>query len=357
MGKIDVFQIILEKPGSIYYPGENVTGRAQIKVSERIQINTITLAITGETNVHWSERHSTGTGNNRRTTTKNYRSHEQYFAVSLVVLASQVGQDLYLESGEKFYPFQFVLPAAIPTSFEHSTGKTRYSIHGVVDIPGMFKFNKRAIRTFCVVCPFDLNYLPALIQPYAISDEKVLGCGPCKSEPIMANFSITKSGYVPGEGISFKTSLNNKSNKKIKPMTIRLIQKLVFFAQGRSHGSALTVATITFDKFVEARSIVDWIGVFVIPSVCPSSNGLCKIIQLSYQLVLNFDAEGLAVSRDVAIPLVIGTIPLQGNSSAQPSYVSSVFGPSLEQSTEAADENLVSDNNTFVPSYPVFKNF
>ena len=44
----------------------------------------------------------------------------------------------------------------------------------------------------------------------------------------------------------------------------------------------------------------------VIPPVCPSSNGLCHIIEIRYFLVLNFDATGMSVSTDLKIPITIG---------------------------------------------------
>ena len=44
-----------------------------------------------------------------------------------------------------------------------------------------------------VISPYDLNLMPALRQPYGASEMKVLCCGPCKSDPIIATFEIPKS--------------------------------------------------------------------------------------------------------------------------------------------------------------------
>jgi hypothetical protein len=54
-------------------------------------------------------------------------------------------------------------------------------------------FNKRSERAFTVLSDYDLNLHPVLRKSYGVSDSKVLCCGPCKSEPILAKFDIPKS--------------------------------------------------------------------------------------------------------------------------------------------------------------------
>ena len=44
-------------------------------------------------------------------------------------------QYLYLEFGDYNLKFQILLPARLPTSFEHMIGRIRYSLHACVDIP------------------------------------------------------------------------------------------------------------------------------------------------------------------------------------------------------------------------------
>jgi hypothetical protein len=53
MGKIDYFNILLDKKDQIYYNGEMVTGKIQINVVERIKINSLFVEFDGESNVHW----------------------------------------------------------------------------------------------------------------------------------------------------------------------------------------------------------------------------------------------------------------------------------------------------------------
>lgn len=75
--------------------------------------------------------------------------------------------------------------------FKSKLIKFRYSIYGTIDIP--WAIDKHTIRSFTVISHLNLNMNPAFAQAYGVSEVKILCCGPCKSDPITANFSIVKS--------------------------------------------------------------------------------------------------------------------------------------------------------------------
>lgn len=194
-------------------------------------------------------------------------------------------------------------------------------------------------------------------------------CGPCKSDPIIANFSILKGGYVPGEAIVFNVAIDNKSNREVKEMTVNLIQVIKFHATRKSRTCTRNVASIQFPKRIAERSMEKWDNsVLVIPPVCSSSNMTCRIIEVSYMVTFNFDASGVAVSTDITIPIVIGTIPMaiQANQ-MQPqlpfTYEADMFGPNTVQMPSENDagadkgEMYESDANTFKPFYPYYKDY
>lgn len=187
MGKIDYFTIALQKPNPIYFSGEPLIGTVNIRVSERLKINCVKMVINGSARVHWTESHQSG----KSSTTRHYSATENYLSFNVVFVAKQASAgDLYLEPGDYSYPFNIVLPPNLPTSFEHIYGRVRYSIYGTIDIP--WAFDKHTTRSFTIVSPLDLNSNPNLRQPYSVSASKVLCCGPCKSDPITASFSVRK---------------------------------------------------------------------------------------------------------------------------------------------------------------------
>ena len=55
MGKVKVFQILLDKVQPIYMVGEVVSGTMYVEISKRLKINTLKLSFTGGGRVHWTE--------------------------------------------------------------------------------------------------------------------------------------------------------------------------------------------------------------------------------------------------------------------------------------------------------------
>jgi hypothetical protein len=62
---------------------------------------------------------------------------------------------LELRPGHYSYPFNFVLPPNLPSSFEGAHGKVRYAVKAVVD--RAWKLDYKVITLFTVVSVLDLN--------------------------------------------------------------------------------------------------------------------------------------------------------------------------------------------------------
>jgi hypothetical protein len=188
-------------------------------------------------------------------------------------------------------------------------------------------------------------------------------------------FLYLKGGYVPGEGIVFNVAIDNKSNMSIIDMTVKLVQSMKFHATHKSRSCSRIVAAIRYPGKVNARTKETWNNsVLIIPPVCSSSNGTCRIIEVSYTVIFNFDTSGFAISKDLKIPLIVGTIPLRVNTkdvklddherdlaSSLPSYEACMFGRNksseIPNDFETKGEFVESDESTFKPFYPYYKDF
>jgi hypothetical protein len=53
MGKIDYFTINLQKADAIFHSGETIVGTVNLRVKERLKINSVKMVITGGARVHW----------------------------------------------------------------------------------------------------------------------------------------------------------------------------------------------------------------------------------------------------------------------------------------------------------------
>ncbi|CAF0782805.1 unnamed protein product [Brachionus calyciflorus] len=348
------FSIKLNKEIPIYSGGETLKGTLSFGLIEKLKINSVKLRIVGKAKVQWTHGEAT------------YRDVEKYIDVILFFLKKEADNDLYIQPGDYSYPFEVKLPENAPTSFEHLNGRIRYSIKGTIDIP--WAFDKHTKKSFSVLSHVDLNDYANVKQPYGVSAQKTLCCGPCSSKPITVTFSVSKIGHVPGEPILFNVSVVNQTRKEIKQMKVTLMQNLRFEAKSRVRNCTRKVASMEFPNKVGIKTTEKWNNLpILIPSVSPSTMGNSRLIDVSYELFLNFDATGVSTSTDLNVPIVIGTIPLRkgnkiGNTDLPFLLEECVFEPDPIQIKENEQkqkrrEVFETDANTFKPLYPYYKDY
>ena len=231
-----------------------------------------------------------------------------------------------------------------------------------IDIP--WALDKHVVRNVTVISHFDLNSIPNLSQPCTMADSKILCCLCCASGPIVAKLSVLKGGYVPGEDIVFNASVYNKSSKKLR-MKAKLVQRVTLHATTKSKEWTRVVAEIPFHKEIGENSCDEWNNsVLTVPAVCGSSNGFCRIIHVSYVLVLECDPSGPSFDLEIAIPIQIGTIPLNNNNNNANTQNNGqhVFQPSYFETSKNKDlmpeyKGKVTLDQDYLPSYPFYKDY
>jgi hypothetical protein len=126
------------------------------------------------------------------------------------------------------------------------------------------------------------------------------------------------------------------------------------------------LASLECSNKIGARDLYTWNGIIKTPPVCPSLNkqtNMCKNIEIDYYIALNVDVGTMYSSRDILIPLTIGTVPLQDPSRPEasgPLYESCMYGAGdyqvpFEDSNGRKGEMLNSDEASFAPVYPFYK--
>ena len=158
-----------------------------------------------------------------------YRNHESYTKQEMVLHSGPS-----LPPGLHYFPFSFMLPPNLPSSFESKIGHVRYFVKA--DIVRDWKWNHKVKQHFMVNGILDLNAYPSakhegrflIIQNRVMTtslghsrDHKRLCCLCCKSGPISAVITSNRAGYVPGEMIAFNAEVDNLSNRKMKVRTDR----------------------------------------------------------------------------------------------------------------------------------------
>ena len=337
MGGPDSFHVQLQGPG-IYFGGQVIQGQVLINSCEEMSnVKNVQIKLTGFGEVHWTEqerktrRSSDGQRDEHYTVTKTFRNHEEYVDNKILVHHG------YLPAGQHVFPFSFLLPPNLPSSFEGQHGHVRYFIEAKIDRSGLFSFNKRKKQFITINSVVDLNLIQGADMAQTNSNVKTFGCLCCKSGPLSAMVRIPRYGYTPGEILSISAEIENLSNKKMNCTKARLFQDVVFRATNGTKSSTRILQEVRRGPIKTGETDV-WNGQpLSIPAVPPSGLGGCRIIDVSYRLEFLVDPSGIGFNLVVSIPITIGTIPLrsyfQQIAAARPSYPpsSSTMGHSGHQ--------------------------
>ena len=167
---------------------------------------------------------------------------------------------------------------------------------------------------------------------------------------------------MPGERIAFSGSIDNKSNDQVETVTVSVMQDITFHSTEKSKTCRRLVSSMRLPLVVASKSFQSFKDSIIIPAVCQSWNGTCRIIVVQYLISMELSTGTFSTNTEIPIPITIGTIPLWDAArtdtapSAPPSYEACMFGPNPDN-TEIKGDIIESDAQTFAPSYPVYKDF
>lgn len=358
--KVRCFQIDFDNPRAIYYPGQPVNGKVIVDLESETKVNDIKLRFLGEAYVCYY----ISNGREGRTC----ESGEEYFDNTFSVISIGLGDrdDYILKPGLHTFPFSFVLPLEIPSSFEGENGHVRYIAKGTID--RSWSLNDHTKRAFTVIGLLDLNKLLTVDREAEDSVESNVCCLCCKSGPIKATLRLNRIGYVPGESVFFEASIENKSSR-VCGVRARLYMVSTFIASKVPDKKHDILNTLPYRDVAPGEDDV-WTGDrFIIPPVPPSFLPCCSIINVEYYIALMIWPSGPSLPIGVKLDIIIGTIPLQSAvqryqqmlsaipsapssvATLEPSYNEYIKGPTNIRTEE--------DNNTqgqldFTPSYTYY---
>lgn len=277
------------------------------------------LVVDGEAACKWSE--SSGSGNNRRTTT--YHAEQKYLNSITYLFGSKDGENMEVAVGVHTYSFACQLPAPIPYSVEGKHGYVRYKVDANLDIPWAFDLQNE--RAFNVVRYDDLNHFPELRSPCEFEEIKTFCCLFCKSDPLIIKVRLPRTGFALGEKIPVGVELINKSSKEVSHTIFTLkrvdrfnsdspfektkeIKEEVVEVRGRG---AKGGETVKFEQPIEIPHVL-----------MMSNNRYCKVFTITYELRLTAETEGLSTSTDIYMPITIGSVALKEDGSQSAASVS-----------------------------------
>lgn len=311
MVKLQKFAVEFESPYGVCNAGQSVVGAVCIQLSDSTNVTGVRLKLLGRAKVHWSVKR----GKNSRT---HYRAEELYINEHVYVFGASGGESARLEAGTHRYPFMFMLPPTVPSSFEGEVGYVRYTAEATMERP--WKFNHVSRSAFTVISLVDLNMEPPEFKvPCQTSNDAVVECCCWTSGTVTATLKLSKRCYVPGETIYINAEIVNNSQTDINRTRASLKQYVEFlgksdnfFSSGDMHSRWVShyVASSEGPGVIAAGTTGTWNNVpMLIPATAPSRLAGCGIINANYVLKLYIDAQYTDLKMPVDI--LIGTVPLR----------------------------------------------
>jgi hypothetical protein len=258
------------------------------------------LIVEGEASCRWSE------GGGRRTTT--FAGEQKYLNSVSYLFGSKDGENMEVPVGIHTYNFVCQLPSAIPYSVEGLHGHIRYKVDANLDIPWAFDLHDE--KAFTVARFDDLKSYPELGLPIEMEETKVFCCCWCKSDPLIIKVRLPRSGYGLGEKIPVNVEIINRSSKDVLETTYALKRVDRFNSTSPEKQRELKEKVVyATSRGAKAGETVSFIENVEVPLILMTTNSrFSKIFQILYELKFTAETEGMTMSPEIHVPIVIGTV-------------------------------------------------
>ncbi|KAF2904846.1 hypothetical protein ILUMI_01317 [Ignelater luminosus] len=297
----------------LYYPGQNITGRVECLFPEGENVKLLKIQFKGLARTEWteSETYYDDFFKEERTRDVTYNDEEVYFNAEHNLFQSSNENGFSI--GRHMYPFSYVLPQQLPSSFEGTYGNVIYIIKVTIDYP--WKSSESLVLNLNIISPLDLNTLPQLREPIAISMDKTpCSCWCQNSGPITFNMSVPVTGFIPGQEVNIGAFVENMSNISAESVTFQIFQNVEYrvnFPLKTQYSENLIADCI--ESGIGAHSEKSWTSTLIIPENGSYPNLISSnIIKMTYllkgTLVLPLPHTNLTDN----VNLVIGSVPLSG---------------------------------------------
>ncbi|KAM8801455.1 arrestin domain-containing protein 1 [Rhynchonycteris naso] len=335
MGRVQLFEICLSHGRVVYSPGEPLAGSVRVCLGAPLPFRAIRVSCTGFCRVS-SKANDTA-----------WVAEEGYFnsALSLADKGS-------LPAGEHNFPFQFLLPAIAPTSFEGPFGKIVHQVRATIDTP-RFSKDHQCSYVFYILSPLNLNSIPDIEQPNVASTTKKFSYKLVKTGSVVLTASTDLRGYVVGQVLRLQADIENQSGKDTGPVVASLLQKVSYKAK-RWIYDVRTIAEVE-GAGVKAWRQTQWQEQILVPPLPQSALPGCSLIHVDYYLQVSLKAP----EASVTLPVFIGNIavnqaPLSpGPGPGPPPGALSLVVPSAPPQEEALVE-VVAGHSHFVDPVSLF---
>ncbi|XP_021708730.1 arrestin domain-containing protein 17 [Aedes aegypti] len=300
-------KIWLRNDTKVYNCGEKVEGTVELTVTETKRMNAIRLIIAGVATVDWDQFRGAKK-------TLRFKGSEACFDSEIDLLGAN-GEEVDVQAGTTSYSFDCYLPDSLPPSFEGEYGRIQYIITVVLQRSG--RVDKTFTIEFTVRRGLDLNAEPSSIRrPARIESSNTFRCWPCRSGPLVVALQVPATGFVAGQRIPVVLEVSNRSGCKIHLIQLKLVMVVAYTSDTprvKVKTNRQDVTGAELDQ-VDDPDVVRYEESILVPQTpVTSTDDSCKIIQIVYELEAELEVGALHQVMKLAIPIVIGTVPLDSD--------------------------------------------
>ncbi|XP_068560321.1 arrestin domain-containing protein 3-like isoform X2 [Cebidichthys violaceus] len=261
--------------------GDLITGHVSFDLTKETKITSISMALTGRANVHWST--GGGGGRRRRRHRKHHTAKLDFFNFKSVILQenSDTGGTAILQPGRHLFPFTCQLPQGdFPSTFRGVFGQILYSL--TVSIHRPWHMAKDFVTELNFVNRINTNQ-PELHAPLSGSNSMTLCCLWCASGPITMTVSVEKKAFMPGETVKIICQFSNASSRTATPK-VALQQKQICYTINKMSKRMVmkNLASVTGEPVSAHTSDVHTAIMLAIPTFAPLTISNCIIIDVDY---------------------------------------------------------------------------
>ncbi|CAH1787862.1 unnamed protein product [Owenia fusiformis] len=285
-----------------YQPGETLRGAITIRLAGTIRVKIIQIQIKGEASVSWDMENVEQSG------MEQFRSEQTYVDVSQPLITTIDGESMVLDEGNHAFPFEYELPANIPSSFIGKYGSITYVVRATLKEAQQIGLGTLITsEPFLVLRTLDLARDTRLLKPISEKIEKRFW-GFCISGKVSVFIRVNRRGHVPGEDIFIDADITNSSPRIVRALQASLVMRSEFHAKRRMREFQQVVNRKRDEWEMTSGEGRRWRNVrLTIPPYIPESllSG-CDIMEITYELVFVVEISG-DKTLNLVVPITIGT--------------------------------------------------
>lgn len=313
--------VVLDREDSVYTAGETVKGRVHIVLTQDVKVKDLVVRFYGYGRVSWDEQRAYTKGSAPSVSCKNTEIYMDY-SMSLLkkdatsmrpavplTITEQSDDGIVLPAGNHCFPFEYILPRNLPSTYEGRWGQAKYVVKAALQRPWKFDIDRETelnVKAFV-----DLNDEPELARPIGGLSEFTAGIMCVRSGPITVELRVGRRGYVPGDTIQLSADVDNSSRYKLYHCHLALVQHATFRAGRKLRKTSVTVSSVDKGDILPGTTAQWNSDTLTVPVLPPTSSKGHRNIEIRYTVSLFVKYSSWTEPFCLPVTVSIGTVALR----------------------------------------------